>query len=75
MIDSLIKDDGNANDVTNQKHDWLNERNNRAARVARFLVQFFDVAISPPNYWNFHFWGSDDIASSSPTLYNVTKMK
>ena len=43
MIDSLREDDGNGNDVTDQKHDWLNERNNRAARAARaapFLVQF-----------------------------------
>ena len=35
---------------------WM-KRNNRAARAARFLVQFFDVG---PNRetWNFHFWGS-----------------
>ena len=41
MIDSLRKDDGDGKDVTNQKHDWLNERNNRPARAASFLVQIF----------------------------------
>ena len=27
----------------NQLYDWLNEKNNRGARAARFLVHCFDV--------------------------------
>ena len=42
-IGNLRFDDGNVNDnATNQLFDWLNE-DNRAARAARFLVQWFDV--------------------------------
>ena len=38
------KDDGNSNDdARKQWSDWLNQENNRAARAARTLIQFFDV--------------------------------
>ena len=58
---SLRFDDGNVNDnATNQWFDWLNEKNNRAAR---FLVQCFDV-VCQTTTWNFHIWGSDNSASS-----------
>ena len=41
-IGNLRFDDGNVNDnATNQLFDWLNE-DNRAARAARFLLQWFD---------------------------------
>jgi len=44
LIESLSNDDGNGNnDARKQWSDWLNEENNRAARAARTLVQFFDV--------------------------------
>ena len=43
-IGSLSKDDGNGKDnARKQWSDWLNEENNRAARAARTLAEFFDV--------------------------------
>ena len=44
QLGSLSKDDGNGNDdARKQCSDWLNDENNRAARAARTLIQFFDV--------------------------------
>ena len=40
---------------------WM-MKNNRAARAARFLVQFFDV-VCQTTTWNFHIWGYYDNAS------------
>jgi len=38
---NLRNDDGKGNDnATNQLFEWLNEKNNNAARAARFLVHF-----------------------------------
>ena len=37
-------------------------KNNRAARAAHFLVQFFDV-VCQTTTWNFHIWASDGNAS------------
>ena len=37
-------------------------KNNRAARAARFLVQFFDV-VCQTTTWKFHIWDSDDNAN------------
>ena len=39
---------------------WVYSVDNRAARVARFLVQFFDV-VRQTISWNY--WSSDDNAS------------
>ena len=39
---------------------WL-KKNNRAARVARFLVQCFDVSLSKDDV---QIWGSDDSTNS-----------
>ena len=44
ILGSLSKDDGNGKDnARKQWSDWLNEENNRAARAARTLAEFFDV--------------------------------
>ena len=40
---------------------WM-KKNDRAARAARFLVQFIDVAYQTTT-WNFHIWASDDNVS------------
>ena len=46
-------------------------RNNRAARAARFLVQFVDE-VCQMTTWNFHTWGSDDDASPQQyTFYSL----
>ena len=55
-IQEFRNDDGNCND--NTTNQWLiligsTRNNNRAARVARFLVQFFDV-VCQMTTWNFH---------------------
>ena len=53
VIGSLSKDDGNGKDnARKQWSDWLNEENNRAARAARTLAEFFDVACQMTT-WNF----------------------
>ena len=52
-IGSLSKDDGNGRDnARKQWSDWLNEENNRAARAARTLAEFFDV-VCQMTTWNF----------------------
>ena len=44
ILGSLSKDDGNGKDNARKKRsDWLNEENNRAARAAPTLAEFFDV--------------------------------
>ena len=54
IMGSLRNDDENGNDnATNQLFDWLNEGKYRAARAARFLVQFFD-AVCQTTTRNFH---------------------
>ena len=37
---------------------WI-RKNNRAARAARYLVQFFDVVCQTTS-WSFQIWGSKD---------------
>ena len=54
LIESWSKDDVNDN-ARKQWSDWLNEENNRAARAARTLVQFFDV-VCQMSMWNFNIW-------------------
>ena len=52
-LGSLSKDDGNGKDnARKQWSDWLNEENNRAARAARTLAEFFDV-VCQMTTWNF----------------------
>jgi len=46
---------------------WM-KKNNRAARVARFLVQCFDV-VCQTTTWNFHIWGSID---NKPAAVNLS---
>ena len=47
---------------------WM-KKNNRAARAARFFVQCFDV-VCQTTTWNFHIWGSDDIASPQQWIFH-----
>ena len=57
-----------------QRHKWMIwlvewEKNNRATRAARFLVQCFDV-VCQMTTWRFHIWGSDDHASSQLKIFH-----
>ena len=53
ILGSLSKDDGNGKDnARKQWSDWLNEENNRAARAARTLAEFFGV-VWQMTTWNF----------------------
>ena len=55
--------------TTSQINDligWMRE-NKRAARAARFLVEFFDVVCQMTS-WNFHIWSSDNKAFYMNTI-------
>ena len=47
---------------------WI-RKNNRAARAARFLVQFFDVVCQTTS-WNFQIWGS--VTTTRPTTETLS---
>ena len=62
--------DGNGNDnlQINDLIGWM-RKNNRAARAARFYVQFFYVAYQKTS-WNFQFWGFDDNTSPQQQIFH-----
>ena len=64
------KDDGNGNDdARKQCSDWLNEENNRAARAARTLIQFFDV-VGQMTTWNFQIYGFNDNVNRQQKIFH-----
>ena len=67
---SLSKDDGNGNDdARKQCSDWLNQsKNNRAARAARTLIQFFDVVCQMT--WNFQIKGFNDNVNTQQQIFH-----
>ena len=48
---------------------WMT-KNNRAARSARFLMQFLTQSAKRRSAWNVHTWSSDDNASPQPKMFH-----
>ena len=54
---------------------WRSRKNNRAARVARTLVQFFDV-VTQWTTWNFQFHGfNDNVNTKQQLLHSLYLLK